>query len=61
MKYNGNKFSVYASEEKTVLGLLDELGSQVNRNTEEFENKTDLHGDHKGTWQDHQVALSALK
>ena len=37
MKYNGNKFSVYASEEKTVLGLLDELGSQVNHNTDELE------------------------
>ena len=51
MKYNGNKFSVYASEEKTVLGLLDELGSQVNHNTDVLENKTDLHGDHKGSWQ----------
>ena len=37
MRYNGNKFSVYESEEKTVLGLLDELGSQVNHNTEDLE------------------------
>lgn len=51
MKYNGNKFSVYESEEKTVLGLLDELGSQVNHNTDELKIKTDLYGDHKGTWQ----------
>lgn len=51
MRYNGNKFSVYESEEKTVLGLLDELGSQVNHNTDNFKNKTDLHGDHKGSWQ----------
>lgn len=51
MRYNGNKFSVYESEEKTVLGLLDELGSQVNHNTDNFKNKTDLYGDHKGSWQ----------
>ena len=51
MRYNGNKFSVYTSEEKTVLGLLDELGSQVNHNTDTLDNKTDLYGDHKGTWQ----------
>ena len=37
MRYNGNKFSVYESEEKTVLGLLGELGSQVNHNTEDLE------------------------
>ena len=34
---NGNRFSVYTSEEKTVLGLLDELGSQVNHNTDNLE------------------------
>ena len=51
MRYNGNKFSVYESEEKTVLGLLDELGSQVNHNTDNLKNKTDLYGDHKGSWQ----------
>lgn len=51
MNYNGNKFSVYESEEKTVLCLLDELGSQVNHNTSKLGNKTDLYGDHKGTWQ----------
>ena len=50
-KWNGNKFSVYESEEKTVLGLLDELGSQVNHNTDNLKNKTDLYGDHKGSWQ----------
>ena len=50
-KWNGNKFSVYTSEEKTVLGLLDELGSQVNHNTDNLKNKTDLYGDHKGSWQ----------
>lgn len=51
MRYNGNKFSVYESEEKTVLGLLDELGSQVNHNTDNLNSKTDLYGDHKGSWQ----------
>ena len=51
MRYNGNKFSVYESEEKTVLGLLDELGSQVNHNTDNLKIKTDLYGDHKGSWQ----------
>ena len=51
MRYNGNKFSVYESEEKSVLGLLDELGSQVNHNTDNLNGKTDLHGDHKGSWQ----------
>lgn len=51
MRYNGNKFSVYESEEKTVLGLLGELGSQVNHNTDTLDSKTDLHGDHKGSWQ----------
>lgn len=51
MKYNGNKFSVYGSEEKTVLGLLDELGSQVNHNTDQLNTKTDLHGNHLGAWQ----------
>ena len=50
-KWNGNKFSVYVSEEKTVLGLLDELGSQVNHNTDNLKDKTDLFGDHKGSWQ----------
>ena len=51
MRYNGNKFSVYESEEKTVLGLLDELGSQVNHNTDSLDSKTDLHGNHLGQWQ----------
>ena len=51
MRYNGNKFSVYESEEKTVLALLDELGSQVNHNTDNLKTKTDLHGNHLGAWQ----------
>ena len=51
MRHNGNRFSVYNSEEKTVLGLLDELGSLTNNVCDSLDNKTDLHGDHKGTWQ----------
>lgn len=54
-KWNGKRFSVYTSEEKTTLGLIKELGEQTNFNTEEVERiereKTDLYGDHKGTWQ----------
>lgn len=50
-KWNGNKFSIYKSEEKSVLGLLKELGEQSNYNTETLENKTDIFGDHKGSWQ----------
>ena len=55
---NGNRFSVYTSEEKTVLGLINELAQENNQVTQEFdvinkvlEEKTDLYGDHKGSWQ----------
>lgn len=47
-KWNKTRFSTYTSDEKSVLGLLEELGTQVNHNTD---NKTDLLGDHKGSWQ----------
>lgn len=50
-RWNGNRFSIYDSEEKSVLKLIKKLGEQVNYNTEELNNKTDLHGDHKGSWQ----------
>lgn len=46
--WNGNRFSVYKSDEKQVLGLLEELGNQTNYNTD---NKTDKTGNHEGTWQ----------
>lgn len=36
-KWNGNKFSVYKSEEKSALGLIKELGEQTNYNTDELE------------------------
>ena len=36
-KWNGNRFSVYESEEKSALGLIKELGEQTNHNTDEIE------------------------
>lgn len=36
--WNGEKFSVYSSEEKSVLGLIKTLGTQTNHNTDELEN-----------------------
>jgi len=68
-KWNGKRFSVYTSEEKTTLGLIKELGEQTNFNTEEVERiereKTDLYGDHKGTWQGYRpsqvdVAITSI-
>lgn len=49
--WNGNRFSIYTSDERSALGLIKQLGDQTNFNTDELENKTDLNGDHKGTWQ----------
>lgn len=46
--WNGNKFSIYKSDEKQVLKLIKELGDQVNHNTTD---KTDKFGDHAGSWQ----------
>lgn len=46
-----NRFSIYTSEEKSVLKLLEKLGNQVNGNSDLLKTKTDLYGDHKGTWQ----------
>ena len=55
---NGNRFSVYTCEEKTVLGVINELAQeniQVAKEIEvinkAIEGKTDLYGDHKGSWQ----------
>lgn len=50
-KWNKNKFSIYKSEEKTVLKLIQSLGKWVEDLIKVTENKTDLYGDHKGTWQ----------
>lgn len=49
--WNRNRFSVYTSDEKDVLGLIEELGTQTNENSDALISKTDLTGDHKGSWQ----------
>ena len=55
IRTNGNRFSVYTSEEKTVLGVINELAqenAEVNKEINKvLEEKTDLYGDHKGSWQ----------
>lgn len=51
MTWNGERFSIYTSEEKQVLGLIKELGEQTNYNTDNLENKTDKTGNHEGAWQ----------
>lgn len=58
IRANGNRFSVYTSEEKTVLGVINELAQEniqltqeLDEINKELEGKTDLYGDHKGTWQ----------
>ena len=35
--WNGKRFSVYTSDEKSALGLIKELGEQTNYNTDELE------------------------
>ena len=47
-KWNKNKFSIYKSEEKTVLKLIENLGKWVEDLIKKTDNKTDLYGDHKG-------------
>ena len=49
-KWNGKRFSIYTSDEENVLGLLDELGTITNDVQDTLNNKTDLYGDHKGSW-----------
>lgn len=36
--WNKKNFSIYTSDERTALGLIEELGNQTNYNTEEIEN-----------------------
>lgn len=50
-KWNKAKFNVYDSEEKTVLKLLTNLSNFIGELTGEVDKKTDLNGDHKGSWQ----------
>lgn len=39
-KWNGKRFSVYTSDEKSALGLINQLGEQTNYNTDEVERLT---------------------
>lgn len=50
-KWNKNKFSIYKSEEKTVLKLIEEIGKWIETLIKGLDGKTDLYGDHKGSWQ----------
>lgn len=50
-KWNKGRFSVYESEEKTVLKLLEHIGKFISDLSKGVDNKTDLYGDHKGSWQ----------
>ena len=50
-KVGNKRFTVYDSEANTVLELLNELGSLTNDVCDSLDNKTDLFGDHKGSWQ----------
>lgn len=49
--YNGNRFSIYDSEEKTVLEMLDKFGGVASDIITNLDSKTDKQGDHQGTWQ----------
>lgn len=50
-KWNKNKFSIYQSEEKTILKLLESISKWIEDLIKGVEEKTDLYGDHKGSWQ----------
>lgn len=45
------KFTVYDSEELSALELIEELGNLNNEMIDEINKKTDVLGDHKGSWQ----------
>ena len=50
-KVGNKRFTVYDSEANTALELLRELGTLTNAVCDSLDNKTDLFGDHKGSWQ----------
>ena len=50
-KWNTNNFSIYKSEEKTVLKLFEKLNNFIGELTQGVDQKTDINGDHKGSWQ----------
>ena len=49
--WNRKPFNIYDNEAKTVLELIKDLGKFANNLFADLTNKTDLHGDHKGSWQ----------
>ena len=49
--WNENKFSIYGSEEKTVLKITQKILDLFPTITKDIDAKTDLTGDHKGSWQ----------
>ena len=50
-QWNKNKFSIYKNEEKTVLKLLESISKWLEKIIIGLDGKTDLCGDHKGSWQ----------
>ena len=50
-KVGNKRFTVYDSEANTALELINELGALTNDVCDSLDNKTDLYGDHKGSWQ----------
>lgn len=50
-KWNKNRFSIYDSEEKTVLKLIQNIYNFLSNFASELDNKTDLNGNHNGSWQ----------
>ena len=45
------RFTIYDDEVKSVLQLIKKLGDLLNEVIENYGKKTDLYGDHKGSWQ----------
>ena len=50
-KWNKNNFSIYKSEEKTVLKLIEKLNNFIGELTKGIDEKTDKKGNHEGSWQ----------
>lgn len=50
-KWNKGSFSIYKSEEKTALKLFEKLNNFIGELSQEVDNKTDLNGNHMGSWQ----------
>lgn len=50
-KWNKAKFTVYDSEEKTVLKLVNNINNFVGELSKGLDEKTDIKGNHEGSWQ----------